>query len=524
MQTTHKTASPALEEVTTGNTDDTITVLQCMANHRATKTISRDADGSIKIKPYQAGLRFVAHPLHIRTIDDLSRVLGSLEQRPDMFVIRGVLRRGVDGSLVLRRSSTSDAPFQPASHFWLALDFDEVPEPQGVHFCDEPERCVLHVMSMLPPEFSQVTVHWRASASAGFKPGIRVHLWFVSAAPLSDIDLRRWAKFINGRAGRKLVDSQLYKAVQPHYTAQPILVGLADPMVRRSGVIRGARDTVTLTLPRGETRPAPIASPIEAGDLPAGDDGRKLDGRNVGGMLIRFQVYQDLLDERGRVDFEEFVTESYSRFLREYAPWATPHSANEYTPERWREICQPDYERLQGKIGSAARLIDGIHPEVAARTTVSLNEGERRLEVAVKAYLDRPAHTLISVTPGVGKTSFALNAIAKKAEREPDAVFEIHVPSHDLATELMDKCKALGIEALHLQGITRPGMCLRPNIAELVDRLVEIGMPVTTTLCGTEEAPCPHREACEYRRQRKQESRVIIGTHTHLVLPRERKV
>ncbi|MCD8525987.1 MAG: hypothetical protein LRY62_02150 [Alphaproteobacteria bacterium] len=63
-------------------------------------------------------------------------------------------------------------------------------------------------------------------------PGtISAHLWFWCDRPVSDVE---WKAFFKAHGSK--VDLAVYSAVQPHYTAQPIFVGMADPVPERIGL------------------------------------------------------------------------------------------------------------------------------------------------------------------------------------------------------------------------------------------------------------------------------------------------
>ena len=109
-------------------------------------------------------------------------------------------------------------------------------------------EALAYVVDHLPPEFRGVSFVYQWSNRAGFYGRkIKVHIWVWLTEPRTDEELRRWARTT------KLVDFQLYKAVQPHYVADPILPeGVVAPLVGpRTGMILGERDAVELRMPDG---------------------------------------------------------------------------------------------------------------------------------------------------------------------------------------------------------------------------------------------------------------------------------
>jgi hypothetical protein len=148
------------------------------------------------------------------------------------------------------------------------IDIDKIPAPPGVEPDSDPDFAIDHVLAMLPPEFADATCWWQWSSSQGIvtgpkkdegpPPTLSVHLWFWLDRPIADAELERWARHTNRVAGLKLIDTQLFNAIQPHYTAAPIFDDdLVDPLPRRSGLRRGCDDRVAIVLPE---RDAPRSS------------------------------------------------------------------------------------------------------------------------------------------------------------------------------------------------------------------------------------------------------------------------
>jgi hypothetical protein len=92
------------------------------------------------------------------------------------------------------------------------------------------------------------------SASAGIKPGVRIHLWGWWERPVGDGELKAIFEQIRaaGVAKHKLNDNWLdlsvCGAVQPHYAADPVFEGgMADPFPSgRLFLIEGSSDTVAV--------------------------------------------------------------------------------------------------------------------------------------------------------------------------------------------------------------------------------------------------------------------------------------
>lgn len=186
-------------------------------------------------------------------VDDLYATLNALRSERNTCVIRGQLIKGTEQPCRrLLKARTEEgvhypATFEDAARSWLMVDFDSVPEPDGVDFAAQPARCASYLRAQLPSPFAQARCVWHASGSAGFKPGVRLHLWFLLDRALTGDECKAWLSH-----SKLPVDRTVYGAVQPHYTADPLLVGeLVDPMSERMGVLAGASERVAVptTLP-----------------------------------------------------------------------------------------------------------------------------------------------------------------------------------------------------------------------------------------------------------------------------------
>lgn len=134
------------------------------------------------------------------------------------------------GTGLLRRSNGPGAPFVETARYWAMLDIDGQMAPD---FTANPAEAAALIRQILPEPFRLASCYWHASSSAGFKPGARLHLWFWLSRPLSSAEWRAWI-----RDWQVKPDWQVFKTVQPHYTADPVLL-VPDPMAERSGILPG---------------------------------------------------------------------------------------------------------------------------------------------------------------------------------------------------------------------------------------------------------------------------------------------
>jgi predicted P-loop ATPase len=99
----------------------------------------------------------------------------------------------------------------------------------------KPSEIAHEVRRTMPACWREAACVYRLSASAGVHgwDKVSLHLWFWLDRPVYDKSLKAYAK----REGFN--DSCLFSAVQVHYTADPIFVGMTDPVAERLGRLSG---------------------------------------------------------------------------------------------------------------------------------------------------------------------------------------------------------------------------------------------------------------------------------------------
>jgi len=233
---------------------DTITALWATGGELATKTHTRNPDGSWATENYQAKATFYHRRRELNGIHDLHAALAALADKPRCFVIRGDVRP--DAGDVIRRiyRPRPDVPVPAildADRQWLCIDIDGAPaDPNG-----DP---VAQGRELLPEWLRRASCVWRYSASHGVKPAnqLRLHFWFWLSRAVGNVSLRRWAEELPH------VDGALYNPCQPHYTARPVFVGADDPVAVRLGLYVGESDVAVPPLP--EFLPDAVQSELDA--------------------------------------------------------------------------------------------------------------------------------------------------------------------------------------------------------------------------------------------------------------------
>jgi hypothetical protein len=189
-----------------------------------------------------------------QNLEDLESILTALRERRNQCVIRGALLPGVESPCRRLTKAADDdaATIGDVPRDWVLLDVDSIDEPTGLSFAADPDACARYIRSQLPKAFRNAGFVWRASGSAGFKPGIRLHLWFLLAQPIVGAELKPLLK-----ASAVKLDTSVLGAVQPHFTADPVLApGVVDPLTQRIGRVDGPRVVLV-------SKPEPIKVDVE---------------------------------------------------------------------------------------------------------------------------------------------------------------------------------------------------------------------------------------------------------------------
>ncbi len=138
--------------------------------------------------------------------------------------------------------------FRDVPRRWLALDVEGIPLPETLHPADLAGCCAL-ALTRLPGAMQDAACIVQASGSHGFKPDMRLRLWFWLSRPTWGHELKNWFRGTPA-------DPSVFGAVQPIYTAAPRMPAeMRDPMLCRLWFKPG-QATVTVAPPQAP-RPKP---------------------------------------------------------------------------------------------------------------------------------------------------------------------------------------------------------------------------------------------------------------------------
>jgi hypothetical protein len=244
---------------------DTITVLTCHRNLRLAKPIH--PDGTVDHYDNARTYAMQDHSL-LKGLDSIEWLLQMIMPDPRRCVVRGAINRKAygDDKLILNvRRTKKDkgddlATLIETERYWLAIDVDEAPLPEGADVKDL-RACVCGVLSQLPPAFHSADYIVQASGRHGLTPGIRVRLWFWLSRPLGEKALKGWFADVD------FVDRSIFNCAQVIYTATPEFAGgRQDHLPERLVHVRQGQPVVQVPDALPEARPD--AKPGERGYVP----------------------------------------------------------------------------------------------------------------------------------------------------------------------------------------------------------------------------------------------------------------
>jgi hypothetical protein len=238
---------------------DAITVLRARGR-RLAKVIGHDdpeGAGFAVIANYDEAKYFDLAEIPVDGLDHLEDDLRRLLRQPDRGIVRGQIAdagRVTHVRRLLHPDGSDPASLIDVPRRWLALDVDGLGRPATIAAANL-VACAGIAIAALPAEFHAARCLVQATASHGFKPGLRLRLWFWLDRPVSSAELKRWLP-----AG--LVDHAVFSAAQIIYTAAPLFDGARDPLPVRLVRLQGTGCVTVPELPEPERpRPPPPVKP-----------------------------------------------------------------------------------------------------------------------------------------------------------------------------------------------------------------------------------------------------------------------
>ena len=236
------------------------------------KRLTLLADGTIHPQNFPNIKFFTGSTVAVRNIQDLSAALAITAAERTGFIVRGALADARTGAVFSRRKSDRRdgvaVGAAPARHFWLPLDFDDIPNMLELDPRRRPDATLDWILTLLPPALSRVSVAWDWSSSMcvgladDAQPAtLNLHAWAWLDTALDESETRDLLKSLSRHVGdrlaqagaslpatKKYVDPKLADNQQPIFVAPPLLIDLSDPFpgAARRGLRQGTSDVVSL--------------------------------------------------------------------------------------------------------------------------------------------------------------------------------------------------------------------------------------------------------------------------------------
>lgn len=203
------------------------------------KTIMVENGVIVGVKPsrHAAIFEFTEEPVH--DLDSLGAAVEAAAGRGDI-AVRGAPKERRGRRAIYDDPEKGPAGLEVVPRRWVGFDLDDVPAPDGADPLRDPETGVRLALGNLPFQFRDASCFWQISASAGFKSGYRLRLWYWLDHPTTGEEMRVWVK---PALDRELVDPATLVEPQPHYLAVKVIGG-PDPCPQRFGFLRLARPEV----------------------------------------------------------------------------------------------------------------------------------------------------------------------------------------------------------------------------------------------------------------------------------------
>ncbi len=525
-----------------------VTILKAIGGQSATKTWEwrPEEDRFENTINYGRAKRFQFSSCDVEGVRELGELIERLRAEATCFVIRGSLRPEIDATKPVLRRKRAEPPepayFEDVPRQWGMIDVDSYEVPEGLNLDEHIDDTIKHAIAdLLPEPFREATVFWQLSSSAGFKAGLRVHLWYWFDRPVDTPVLRDWIELRSPR-----VDKALFDTIQAHYTADPVIRGGPDPIARRTGLIEGRHEFVTLP----EMDAAALAA--ELGRRKRDQDAAAASAEGLSPSQIRtvdgaLATMGDGLGRRG-----------FNKPLRD-AAWlyavSTPTKKRDAAAlkERMRAALLADTTRddvseylndakLDGYIFSAFAK----HPNVAEwpehtprypMPTGDAQSARDRMAAAIREFLASPtcrasagkwtdawfADTDVEPDPeprrgavlvevGLGKSEAALKEISLFVERRKTADLPhrvlYFVPEHALGSDLIRRAREKGIvvESWRGRDYVPSGETAMCDDLDAVAVALKAGADIANDVCGSDAEPtkprCAFFHTCKYQAQR----------------------
>ena len=307
---------------------------------RAAKKIVGKRDGSRETFAYDRVQHWLFRPAEIGNPDRLAAFLRQLAARPDLMLVMGAPRQGLDLSQPqLRRWADPDPTrntLVDVPRAWVAIDVDGYRVPDGWGLAERLADAAAAIRDdALGDGFAGAACVAAATASTGLVGAdtAKCRLFFSLNRPHPIADLYRWAR--GAQIAGLPVDPSVMQAGQPIYTARPLFAGALTgpvPPALRAIALPGRGDGIALDLNRYDAPAAEAERRTLASEHACGGDWRRLLADALGGSASFFAPLTCALGLAARTGAAEAEIIAFAQQL--LAERADPSRLRQYGP-RW---------------------------------------------------------------------------------------------------------------------------------------------------------------------------------------------
>ena len=205
------------------------------ADRDATKTITRQADGSLLKRPYSHATWWRYIPGKLSSHREMAEVLRFLATARNVMIMMGEVAPGVDVGQPQRRlwaAEPGQNTLVSVDRAWLPVDLDDVEVPAPFDKGDCLDAAAAYVRDhLMPNEFHGVECVVTATSSTGLRGSgtARMRLYFLLDQKWPLAALKGWARRLRLSLAVP-IDDAVIQAGQPIYTARPVFRGMDDPV------------------------------------------------------------------------------------------------------------------------------------------------------------------------------------------------------------------------------------------------------------------------------------------------------
>ena len=220
------------------------------------KMVHLDSYGIVDVEPSPHPLLWSFEGIPVGSLQELGEALTTAARDPYAVVVRAKPRQPIGRRAIYpepQYGEHAEPGLVAVPRRWVGFDMDNVPDantpeddPAEQPNWDRPPALFMPEVGVgiarrhLPPAFREASCIWQVTASAGFRPGYRLRLWFAINHATTGAELETWCK---PAIERGLLDPVTFRECQEHYIGV-LVIGGPDPCPARWGLAQATSHEV----------------------------------------------------------------------------------------------------------------------------------------------------------------------------------------------------------------------------------------------------------------------------------------